>query len=86
MSSPPRDRRRADPEPVDYPARARALAPTLAAAADEIEHSRELPPHIVEALLAGGFFRLVLPRALGGAELPPLVYVQVLEEIAKAEP
>ncbi len=86
MSSPPRDRRRADPEPVDYPARARALAPTLAAAADEIEHSRELPPHIVEALVAGGFFRLLLPRALGGAELPPLVYVQVLEEIAKAEP
>ncbi len=73
-------------EPVDYLARARALAPTLAAAADEIERLRELPPHIVEALIEGGFFRLLLPRSLGGAELEPLVYVRVLEEIAKADP
>lgn len=86
MSSLPRDRRRADPEPVDYRARARALAPALAAAADEIERRRELPPHIVEALVAGGFFRLLLPRTLGGAELPPLAYVRVLEEIARTEP
>ncbi|HJU14906.1 MAG TPA: acyl-CoA dehydrogenase family protein [Stellaceae bacterium] len=86
MSSMPRDRRRADPEPVDYLARARALAPTLAAASAEIERRRELPPQIVEALTAGGFFRLLLPRSLGGAELRPLEYVQVLEEIAKADP
>jgi alkylation response protein AidB-like acyl-CoA dehydrogenase len=86
MSSLPLDRRRADPEPVDYRARARALAPRLTAAADEIERRRELPPEVVEALVAGGFFRLLLPRSLGGAELEPLAYVQVLEEIAKAEP
>src|SRR5579884_277940 len=91
MPSLPTDRRPADPgesrgQSVDYVARARALAPLLAAAADEIERRRELPSQIVEALIAGGFFRLLLPRSLGGAELDPLSYVQVLEEIAKADP
>jgi indole-3-acetate monooxygenase len=71
---------------VDYVARARDLAPFLTAAADEIEERRELPERVVEALIDGGFFRLLLPRSLAGAELHPLEYVQVLEEIGKAEP
>jgi alkylation response protein AidB-like acyl-CoA dehydrogenase len=71
---------------ADYVERARALAPLLAEAADEIEEQRQLPPHVVDALIEGGFFKLLIPRSLGGAELPPLVYVQVLEEIARAEP
>ena len=71
---------------ADYVDRARALAPLLAAAADEIEEQRQLPPRVVDALIEGGFFKLLIPRSLGGAELPPLVYVQVLEEIARAEP
>jgi alkylation response protein AidB-like acyl-CoA dehydrogenase len=78
--------RRAAPDDVDYVARARALAPLLREAADEIEEQRQLPERVVEALVDGGFFRLLLPRSLGGAELHPLVYVHVLEEIAKAEP
>jgi alkylation response protein AidB-like acyl-CoA dehydrogenase len=71
---------------VDYVERARRLAPRLKAAADEIEASRELPESVVEALVDGGFFRLVLPGSLGGAELHPLDYIAVLEEIGKAEP
>jgi indole-3-acetate monooxygenase len=70
----------------DYVERARRLAPLLKEAADEIEERRELPERIVDALIEGGFFRLVLPRSLGGAELQPLTYVQVLEEVARAEP
>jgi alkylation response protein AidB-like acyl-CoA dehydrogenase len=58
----------------------------LTEAADEIEEQRQLPDRIVDALIEGGFFRLLLPRSLGGAELHPLTYVQVLEEIGAAEP
>src|ERR1700682_1706663 len=79
------DMRRADP-PVDSFERAREIARILAAASDEIEERRELPERIVEALIERGFFRMLLPRSLGGAELDPLTYVQVLEEIAKADP
>jgi alkylation response protein AidB-like acyl-CoA dehydrogenase len=86
MSSTSLEMRRAETGDTDYLQRARELAPMLAAASDEIEELRELPERIVEALIEGGFFRMLLPRSLGGAELHPLTYVQVLEEIAKADP
>src|SRR5215471_2078643 len=86
MSSASLDLRPAETRGTDYVERARELAPLLADAADEIEAQRELPERVVEALIAGGFFRLLLPRSLGGAELHPLTYVQVLEELGKAEP
>jgi alkylation response protein AidB-like acyl-CoA dehydrogenase len=68
---------------TEYVDRARELGPELEAAAEEIERRRELPEPIVEALIECGLFRLLLPRALGGAELPPAAYVQVIEEVAK---
>ena len=68
---------------TDYVERARQLGPELEAAAEEIERCRELPEPIVEALVECGLFRLLLPCSLGGAELPPGAYVQVIEEIAK---
>jgi len=63
--------------------RARELGCEIEAAADEIERRRELPEAIVAALIERGLFRLLLPRTLGGAELRPAVYVEVIEEIAK---
>ncbi len=44
-----------------------------------------MPPEIADALIEAGFYRLLLPRSLGGAELPPAAYVPVIEEIAKAD-
>jgi alkylation response protein AidB-like acyl-CoA dehydrogenase len=70
---------------IDYLRLARELAPDLAAAADEIERRRELPELLVAALVERGFFRLLLPRSLGGAELLPADFVPVIEEIAKAD-
>jgi alkylation response protein AidB-like acyl-CoA dehydrogenase len=66
----------------DHAARARSLGPLLAAAADEIERNRELPASIVSALIDNGLFRLLQPRSFGGAELDPVTYVQVVEQIA----
>jgi alkylation response protein AidB-like acyl-CoA dehydrogenase len=50
---------------------------------EEIERRRELPEPIVAALIERGLFRLLLPRALSGAELCPAVYVEVIREVAK---
>ena len=68
---------------IDYLRRAQALGPELEVAAEEIERCRELPDPVVEALIERGLFRLLLPRAFGGAELHPAAYVAVIEEIAK---
>ena len=65
--------------------RARALAPAIAAAADQIERERRLPPALVQALHDQGFFRLLLPRALGGGEVDPATFVQITEAIAAAD-
>jgi indole-3-acetate monooxygenase len=70
---------------IDYVQRAREFAPELAAAAAEIECRRELPEPVVAALVERGFFRLLLPGSLGGAELLPASFVPVIEEIAKAD-
>src|ERR1700693_2779605 len=66
----------------DYVGRARSLGPLFAAAADEIERNRELPASVLSALIDNGLFRLLQPRALGGAELDPMTYIQVVEQIA----
>lgn len=64
---------------------ARELAPKIRAAADEIEAERELPRALFEALADAGLFRLALPRSLGGAELDLPTYIQVIEELGKAD-
>src|SRR6516162_9733812 len=70
---------------ADYVERARSLAPDLAEAADEIERNRELPASIVSALTENGLFRLLQPRSLGGAELDPMTYIRVVEEVASLD-
>src|SRR5690348_5866604 len=69
----------------DYVARARSLAPVLASAADEIECNRELTASILSTLMQNGMFRLLHPRSLGGAELDPMTYIEVIEEIAQVD-
>jgi indole-3-acetate monooxygenase len=69
----------------DIVERARTLAPLLVAEADEIERHRQLTPNVVAALTEGGFYKLLLPKSIGGAEVPPAVFLGVLEEIAKAD-
>ena len=65
--------------------RARALAPMITRDADEIERTRRLTEPVVSALIENGLYRALLPQSLSGAEAPPEVFMQVLEEIAKAD-
>lgn len=64
---------------------ARALAPRIEAEADRIEADRQAPPHLIEALLEAGLFRMLLPRDLGGLELDLPTYVRVIEQLARAD-
>lgn len=64
---------------------ARQIAPQIRACADEIEANRELPRPLFEALADAGLFHMVLPRSLGCAEIDLPTYIQVIEEIGKAD-
>jgi indole-3-acetate monooxygenase len=70
---------------LDCLARARALAPLIAAAAPRIEAESELPADLLDALHEARLFRMLLPRSLGGEEVSPVVFMQTVEEIAKAD-
>ena len=74
-----------EPAAADYLAQVDELAPMLAAAADEIDASRELPAALIDSLVERGLFRLLLPRSLGGAELLPAQYVPIIEAIARID-
>ena len=63
-----------------------ADAAALAAAhAEHGERERGLAPEVVDALRAGDLFRLCVPKALGGAEAPPLALVEAVETLAQAD-
>lgn len=70
---------------MDPVARARALAPAIAAASARIDAERELAPEILARLIDEGFFRLLQPRSLGGAELHPKTFAMVTETISAAD-
>src|ERR1700746_3882081 len=65
--------------------RARALAPLIAREADEIERTRRLTPAVTAALIENGLYRSLLPQRFGGAEAPLEIFMQMQEEIAKAD-
>ena len=70
---------------IDPVARARALIPLLEKAAPRIEAACALPPDVLDAMHAARMFRLLIPRAFDGEELPPSVYVQCVEAIAMGD-
>jgi len=69
----------------EYVERARKLAPRIAAFADQIERERRLAEPVLDGLFEAGMFRLLLPRSFDGAEVDPVTFVTVIEEIAKAD-
>jgi indole-3-acetate monooxygenase len=64
---------------------ARTLAPRIRSYAEEIEAERELPRPLFETLADAGMFHLALPRTLGCPEIDLPTYIQVIEELGKAD-
>lgn len=65
----------------EYLQRVRALLPQIDAAAVQIDRDRRIPQPIVDALHDAGLFRLLLPRSLGGVEIDPVTFVEIMEAI-----
>jgi alkylation response protein AidB-like acyl-CoA dehydrogenase len=66
-------------------ARAEALRPAVAAAANKIEQTRRLPPKLLDELHDARLFRLLLPRSADGIETDPVTFFHVIETIARAD-
>ena len=66
-------------------ARAEAVQPWVAAASDEIERDRRLPPALLDKLHEVQLFRLLLPRTANGIETDPVTFFHVIETIAQAD-
>jgi alkylation response protein AidB-like acyl-CoA dehydrogenase len=60
-----------------------ALQPVLRRYHEEIEREQHLPPALVAQLQEAGFYRMVIPRALGGLQVDPLTYLRVVEVLAE---
>jgi alkylation response protein AidB-like acyl-CoA dehydrogenase len=64
---------------------ARGLAPLVGTLRDRFDQDRCLPVTLVDAMHAAGLFRMWVPRALGGAELDPLNFLTVIEELSRLD-
>ena len=64
---------------------ARALAARVAAEADRIDREREIPSELAGEMADKGFFRLLVPRSLGGAELDYLDYLRIVQVFGEAD-
>ena len=74
--------------PVDVDAQpvvqaALALRSALRHYHEQIEREQHLPQALVAQLHAAGFYRMVIPRALGGLQVDPLTYLRVVELLAE---
>ena len=61
------------------------LEPLIRQHADEAERHRRLALPVVQAITDAGLFRMCVPLALGGLEVPPLTFYRVLEAVARLD-
>ena len=69
----------------DYMRAAIDLLPLVEAEADQAERIRHQTDKVVAALQRAGIYSMLLPRALGGGELPFIDAMRVVEQIAYAD-
>jgi alkylation response protein AidB-like acyl-CoA dehydrogenase len=59
------------------------IEPILSQHVEDEEKNGRLSAPVVEALRAGGFFKLFLPKSLGGLEVDPLTMAKIVEGVAR---
>ena len=64
---------------------ARASKPLIRKTAGEGDLNRELSKEVAEAITDGGFFRMLVPRSLGGYEMEYPDYLKVVQAFAEAD-
>ena len=64
-------------------AKARLLANDIAAASEDIERTRRIPPALLDKLHEARLCRMLLPRSVDGDEINPGAYLQTIEEISR---
>src|SRR5258708_38479492 len=74
--------------PVDIDAQplvqaALTLQPMLRAYREQIERDQRLPPALVEQLREAGFYKMVIPRTLGGLQVDTLTFLRAVELLAE---
>ena len=67
------------------PERARAVQALLDAHGPEMDRRRELTPEVVDALAGQDLLRMLLPKSMGGQEIPLVEYCRACEAVAWAD-
>jgi indole-3-acetate monooxygenase len=62
---------------------AREIGPEISKYVEEDESNRRLSPPVVKALRDAGFFKMFLPKSIGGLEADPVTAARVIEEVAR---
>jgi alkylation response protein AidB-like acyl-CoA dehydrogenase len=61
------------------------LLPQVAARAENIEQQRKLPQELVDALKTAGAFRLLIPQACHGLDVPFERFIELIQQLARAD-
>jgi alkylation response protein AidB-like acyl-CoA dehydrogenase len=62
------------------------LEPTVLRHAGTAEVNRRMAPEVMSALVDAGLFRMWIPQALGGLEMPPNAALDVMEALSRIDP
>jgi alkylation response protein AidB-like acyl-CoA dehydrogenase len=62
---------------------ARALHPAIREHREELDREQRMPPALFAQLREAGFYKMVIPRSLGGLQVDPLTYLRVVETLAE---
>lgn len=73
------------PSRQDLLERVETLGPAIAAGAAESDRLGKVPDLVQDGLVEAGLFRLLLPRGVGGAQVDPVTFAQVIEAVAKRD-